>query len=515
MKKFNNTPENRSIAYFIGVLILLFGLAVTWSFFPELQWLNFLLMGLVAVGLAAVAFENRKSLKTRTAAFGIPSLISVVLVFLLLGVLNFIMFRYPKDFDLTEGKVHTLSDQTTKVVKGLENPVQAIFFSKVPANEKVQGILEKYRGLNPKFQFEVVDPYKEPLKAKDAQIKKIDTLVLQMGQKSTKVEDVDEEKLTNALIKMTQSGNQLLCAITGHREIDFNSDEADGYKRVQGELTGQAYQVQALSIPEAGKIPENCSAIAIVGARSAFFDAERKAISDYLTNGGSAVIAIDAIEGREISKDLGPILAPWHIGFKDALIVDPLSRFIGLDASVAPITEFSKSHKLTQDFQSQAWLPFSRPLEVLPGAPKDLTVEAIGKSSPKAWGETNFAGLKTGQVAQDANDLKSPLNLLVVAEGKLPNSTAQKKSRIVVFASPHFASNQFARFGGNLDLFVNAVSWILQDENLISIRQREGADSKLEMSNEVSRFIGIVFVLLIPILVALTGIVIWVRRRKL
>ena len=53
-------------------------------------------------------------------------------------------------------------------------------------------------------KLEFVDPDREPTRAKEAGIKKYGTLHLQVGTRESNVDDVSEEKLTNALIKLVR-----------------------------------------------------------------------------------------------------------------------------------------------------------------------------------------------------------------------------------------------------------------------------------------------------------------------
>jgi ABC-type uncharacterized transport system involved in gliding motility auxiliary subunit len=103
----------------------------------------------------------------------------------------------------------------------------------------------------------------------------------------------------------------------------------------------------------------------------------------------------------------------------------------------------------------------------------------------------------------------------VAIEGKLKDSKAEKKSRIVVFGSASFASNNFSRFGLNLDFFANAVSWILEDENVISVRKAQDEPSKLELTSRMAGLIGLLTMLILPLVVVGGGIVFWVIRRRL
>src|SRR5690606_31701222 len=152
--------------------------------------------------------------------------------------------------------------------------------------EKYQQLIDDYRGLNnDKFQVEFVDPYKEATRAQAAQIRRLDTLVLDYNGKQSKVEEPNEEKLTNALIKLTQGSARTLCVITGHGEKSFEGNDEQGYATAKKGLTDQSYEIKPVSLAEQKAVPAECSAVAMIGPKSALFAPEVKALSDYLAAG--------------------------------------------------------------------------------------------------------------------------------------------------------------------------------------------------------------------------------------
>jgi ABC-type uncharacterized transport system involved in gliding motility auxiliary subunit len=494
-------------------LLLLFARAV----YPEIIALT-ILIGLPLIGvLGGLVVQNQKALKSRTAAYGLNSVVTVLLVLGIVGVLNFLASRYPLKLDLTKNKVHTLSDQTVKLVKGLQKPVKATLFAKVQQKDQARPLLENYKGLNPKFEVEYVDPDREPTRVKQLGIKKYGTLHLVVGTRENKIEDVNEEKLTNALIKLVKDKSTVLCSVTGHGEKNFSSQDAEGYETIRKALTDQSYEIKDLNLLQEGKVPESCNGIAILGPNKAFFAPEIKIIQEYLDKGGKAIIAIDLnIKGGEYAPELLPILQAWHVKPLTALVVDPVSRMLGVDSSVAILANFSRDNAITKDFQGNCFFPFTRPLEIISGAPAGMNVQWIGQTTPKSWGVMDLSQLAKGEVQfNPGKDKQGPLNAAIAIEGKQKDSQASQKTRMVVFGTSLFATNNFSRYGGNLDFFVNSVSWVMEDESLISIRAKEDGPGKVELSQKAGTFIFLLTVVAIPLIVAAAGVIIWAIRRRM
>ena len=519
------TQKNNKLLPILWSLVgtLLVGILVARAVFPEHLWVT-IATSVAFIGvLGALINENRRALRTRQAAFGINSVVTTILVIAIVGVINFMASRYPGKLDLTKNKVHTLSEQTIKLVKGLQKPVQAVFYQPVAQAGPAKSLLENMKGLNTKFELEFVDPNKEPTRAKQNSIKKLGSLQLittgpQGGNKEEKIEDPTEEKITNALLKLLKEKNPILCAVTGHGERSFTSQEADGFEASRKSLQNQNYDIKDLQLSQESKIdPEKCNAVAILGPTRAFFEKEIQLLDEYLANGGRAVVTLDIdLKGGENSSELQKLLSKWYVKVDRALVVDPFARLAGSDAAVPVTRNYSKDNAITKEMQIQTYFPLSRPLEAVSGAPAGLNVTAIVKTNDAAWGETDFASLAKGQVKNDKGiDKPGPLTVAVAVDGKQKDSKAPRNTRLVVFGSSNFAANVYSRFGANLDLFANSISWVLEDENLISIRAKEDGPSKIELSQKQGSLIFIITVIILPLAIAVAGIVIWVRRRKL
>jgi len=100
---------------------------------------------------------------------------------------------------------------------------------------------------------------------------------------------------------------------------------------------------------------------------------------------------------KEFSPELLPILQSWYIKPNVALVVDPLSRMFGADASVAILSSFSKDNPDYQGFPRPLSLSFTRPLEIIPSAPTGMNVHWIAQTNPKSFGVTNLKELATAR----------------------------------------------------------------------------------------------------------------------
>ena len=85
---------------------------------------------------------------------------------------------------------------------------------------------------------------------------------------------------------------------------------------------------------------------------------------------------------------------------------------------------------------------------------------------------------------------------------------------MVVFGDSDFATNQYFGVQGNGDLVLNALSWLAEDEGLISIRPREPGHNPIALTESDGEWIFWLSVVLYPGLIALVGIVVVSRKGR-
>jgi ABC-type uncharacterized transport system involved in gliding motility auxiliary subunit len=102
----------------------------------------------------------------------------------------------------------------------------------------------------------------------------------------------------------------------------------------------------------------------------------------------------------------------------------------------------------------------------------------------------------------------------VVIALALNRNKNDKEQRIVVVGSGSFLSNTFAGNGGNVDLGVNMVNWLVGEEQLITLQPRAARDSNLILSKTQLTVIGVCLLFGLPLLLAGRGVFIWWKRRR-
>ena len=88
-----------------------------------------------------------------------------------------------------------------------------------------------------------------------------------------------------------------------------------------------------------------------------------------------------------------------------------------------------------------------------------------------------------------------------------------RPTRLVVFGDSDFVSNA-SLIAGNVDFFMSALNWLLEREELMAIAPKSAVYAQLIMDQRQQRILLWVVVCVLPLLVALAGGLVWVRRRS-
>lgn len=499
-------------AGYLGLAVLAAAAMLPFVGRPEWYVARWWLVGagllLVAASLLVHLEDVKRFFAHRTARYGVNT---AVMVLALVGIIAFVeaeSYRHSARLDLTEGKRHSLSPQTIQLLKSLKTDVNAVAFfrSDQPGKRIAEDLFKQYaRYSNGKFTWRMADPDREPGLARRYGIENYGTTVLETKLKSEKVTDADEEKLTNGLIKVTREGKRTIYVVQGHGEADVASTDRPGFSEAKGAMERANYEVKPLALAREGKVPDDAAIVIVPGPRNDLFPPELDALDAYIGKGGKLLLMVNPFQNEGLKK----YLVKYGVDLGDNLVIEPnpIGRMFGIGPEV-PIVQQYESHPITRDLAGVSTLfPLSRTAAPAKTTPTGVSVQALAKTSPQSWGETNREDLQRGVANPDPQDPKGPLSVAAVA--------TKDKARIVVYGTSNIVSNQFLNIQGNRDFFLNTVSWLAEEEDQISIRPKDTKQSPVFLTARQAQAVFLLPVVVLPGLVIVGGIVAVVRRRAL
>jgi len=514
-----------------GVVLLLLSAAAVTLFVPWLiRFRVALLIAAVVLFVVTVALNWREGasiLGRRGTRYGASAALLIVIALGVAVLANAVSLRYNTRWDLTENKRHSLSPQTVKLLKALKTPVEVIGFfrSDTPGKRTAEDLLKQYaQASDGKFTYRVEDPDRSPGLARRYGVETYGTLVMQSGEKSEKVLDAEEERLTNALVKVTRPGNPIVYFVKGHGERDISSAERTGMSQAKEQLEKANYTVKDLELARTGKVPPDAAVVIVPGPRTDLLPPELTAIDDYLAQGGHVLVMADPLQADGLAK----YLAKYGVTLGQDLVVEPspVGRLLGVGPEVPLVMQYEQ-HPITRDMAKvMTGFPLTRSVSPAKTPPKGMSVTPLAKTSAESWGETNLDGLRRGQPAsRDDKDTPGPVPVLVAVTIEPPpapkpagqaeaDDSKKPKGRLVVLGTSTFASNQALGFQGNRDLFLNIVAWLAGQEDEIAVRPKDPRQNPIFATEAQKNAILWLSIVVLPGAVMVCGIALVVRRRR-
>ncbi len=463
-------------------------------------------LGLAALGVYLKFNEIKELLGHRTARYWFNAVVMVGLAVGIVVLISAITNRHSYRWDLTENRRHSLSSQTIKILRSLQTDITATAFFRTdqPGKRVAEDLFRQYESYSGgKFKGKTVDPDREPGLARRYGVETYGTIVLETKTKSERVLDAEEEKLTNGLAKVTREGKRVVYVLKGHGEHELTNTERPGFSEAKAAMERANYEVKELLLARDPKVPEDGALVVVPGPKKDLFPQELDALDKYINRGGKVLLMVNPFQAEGLKN----YLAKYGIMLGDDLVVEvnPLGRLFGIGPEVPVVSQY-EPHPITREMGGVMTLfPLTRSVTAAKTPPKGIALQPLALTSAQSWGETDRAALQKGEAKPDPEDKKGPLPVAVVA--------TIDKARLVVVGTSNLASNQFLNAAGDRDFFLNTISWLAEEENLIAIRPRDTRQAPVILTATQGQAIFWLPVVVLPGAVMICGIAVLLRRR--
>ncbi len=500
----------------INVLVALSALAL-WIAAPEYKTLN---VGLTVFALCLgtlLSFLrwNELSVFVQGRYFKkvLYHLMNVGLVLAIVGVINYLGNKNYSEFDLTFEKRNSLTDQTTKVLEMIKAPLTLTVFAKREEWKSMLDMLKLYEAKNKNIKINAIDTDVRPDLVKAEKITQNGTVIIHYKNKTSSFLIADELSVTNALLKALRDEKIVLYMISGHEELSCGETSQEGLSEICTKLKSQNYEVRSLDLTRTSEVPSDASAVMVLGPVSGFLDSETKQLESYLAQGGSLFLGLAPAFKSEVYDNLTSLAKPYGLKLGKDVVIDRLSTVQGSEATIPIISTYEHEHPITSQFQLRTIFPLSSSVGLIQGNDA-ATLIAFTSSFPGSWAETDLKGVTAGKAEfNEKEDIKGPIGLIGV--GERVGTNAHKDSRFVLLGSSSFLINAYQGQSGNTTLFLNTISWLVNDEGIISFNRPGIEEYPVILSSQHIQMIFVIAILLVPIVFFGCAIFIYRRRRLL
>lgn len=492
---------------------------------------------------------NRLRIRTRTRKrflSGFNSSVSVILFFVLVVMLNYISSRNYIRHDLSRDQFYSLSDKTKSMLASLPGPVRITVFIQ-PGHEIYHMVYEDVLNLireyeyeaGPSIQSERVDPDRNLSLAEEVmtryKLESPNVVIFEYGERR-KIVSADElmeldyrpvaqggapekkafrgeQVFSSAILGITQDRHPKVYYLQGHGERSFDErDEYTGLSSAGQMIRRDDIEIEPFNFIRQSSIPDDADAVIIAGPTRMYSAGELERIEAYVGRAGRLILMLNS----ETDAGFSRIMANWGVESVNSIVVDSTRTLSGFDLLVDDYADHPISAGLrgiTTVFYWPRALPLSasRPAEVRDADEPKATV--IARSSANAWAERDLE--QRPYRFDTETDIKGPVPVAVAIEKGSEASVVMdiRPTRAVLFGDVDFISNS-GLSGGNGDLFMNSLNWVLEREPLMAIAPRQIEEIKLMISHRQLASLFWCVVIGVPTLAASLGVVVLWRRRN-
>jgi ABC-type uncharacterized transport system involved in gliding motility auxiliary subunit len=484
---------------------------------------------------------------------------AVLLLAALLLIVNYFGFKYYKRFDWTRTHLYSLSEKTRSVLKNLHQDVNAVVFLS-PQDElygPLKETLARYAAASPRIHVQEIDAEKRPIEAQkliDQYNVKNDGLVLdagknrkvvdkaeladfdfsgmQFGQKAQMTGFKGEQVITSSLLQLSEGRKPKVLVTTGHGEASLDDRGPRGLAGAQEALARDNFDVSEWASLGQKEVPAGTDVVIIAGPKGSFVQPELDLLAAYLKGGGRLLVLLDPVLGRAegsglVSTGLETWLAGYGVKVDNDIVVDPGNPLPFFGPETIFVNKYG-DHPITRPLARDK-LPslLSLVRSVGKGNAPGYTVTPLLETTPGGWGETDFAHLE--KVAKDPSDVQGPAPVAVAVQQGAPEPPADPDSpippapkpanakgpRLVVVGDSDFAGNQLLQVNvGNSVLLSNAVNWLADRQQLLSIPAKKTEQVHLSLTQSEIRTVWLLSLLVLPGLGVVLGAVVYAKRRR-
>lgn len=508
------------------------------------------------------AVKRRKKLKYGALATGI-TVVVIAIVVMLNVVCNVLDNRFHLNIDLTANGLYEIDPQTVDYLQQLNKEVEIVVMAEDSAlaenqllkvaSETMERFVSESGGY---ITLSYCDLTKNPdivnkLTAGtdfDGELKQFDVVVksgdlvrvlamqgdiirvdndydYQTGGYNTKYTFIGEQALISAIMGVTDLNPVNVTVINQmNGEQIYHQYDSPSFVRMAELLEKNNYKTTEIDIAT-GEIPADTQLVILCAPYNDLSESQIQKLTDYLNNDGKygkdLLYFASPFQQRE-QKNLSAFLEIWGLAVEDAFIYESdtasaqvVNTAMGRPISGVPVV--SKTDDTLNSNIASSKLPIVAPLT---RSVKLLFDQNAGRTT-SALLQTYSTGYLAPFDADDSFDAdsaeKGQFNAAAYSTTTFTSGSDSYSGRLFVFGSSWMLDYVVAGSAGtyeNANYFVSLLNTITGKENVLTIAEKSLDKTKITITESQGILIRNVTMFIIPAIVAMIGVVVYVRRRN-
>ena len=532
MKKFKLEFGLVSVFLIFIVLLMWSSVSAVFSFLP------YVIIGICGIFVLSLLNPFRKKSEQQGNEVYAPKYFSqsVASTVVAIGIIVFATVilnkdRFSANLDFTKNKVNSLSAESIKFIDSLKKQVQMVCIPSKNITDNYCDESSDLLSLYAKKSTNIIYMGQVDFKNKDliAQLKPsgFSRIMLVTDNNKSEIEGkITESKITNALVNLIKF-KKTVYFLSGSGEPPLSANSGDrNYSDIVSALKSKAYEAREWNLKD-GDLPADAQVLVAGDNSIVYGQAAENILMNFKNRGGKIILIVNPY--RE--QGLNQFYASIKLKLANVLVTlnpnSPLGKQLAQQSLVRPpsiVSNFSSASPITlpiaEAFKSQAVMPVDggRPIEILEEGKDSKTQATVLMSAISA------APITMTEAARNKINLNQPLTLTpdkkfdpnktwnMGVDVQIQGDKPENQSEVVVFGfSLVNLYSKEARISE--ELIPLSVAHLYQDKELVSIPPRDVGPQHFNLSRNPGAWLPL-FAGVLPVVTALMGFLIWMRRRS-
>lgn len=469
---------------------------------------------------------SKKHIKNGSYAM-IMSVVFIAVVIVINLIVNEIPSKY-SEIDISSQKLYSIGDQTKKMLKDLDKDVTIYQIAQTGSeDENISNLLKKYEDESKHIKVETKDPVVNPkfvTKYTSDNIS-VNSLIVVCGDRNKVIDYSNiyestmdyntyqyqttgfdgEGQITSAIGYVTSEDLPILYTLEGHGEQEMDSS-------IKEDIEKANMDIKSLNLLTEGSVPEDADCLFINSPSSDISEDEKKAIIDYLENGGKAMIFSDFTAGDMPNFD--SVLENYGVERVNGIVFEGDNQHYAMQMPYYLVPTVNSTDASTDAASAGYYVlaPYAQGIKKLDDVRDSVKIDSILTTSGQAYSKTD---MNNASIEKEDGDIDGPFDLGVSISEPLADD---KETRIVYYSTSNMMKSQVNQMvsGGNEQVIMESLKWMTDSEenSSVSIPSKSLETSYLTLTDYDASFWKICTIALIPGFFLIVGFMIWVKRRK-
>ncbi len=462
--------------------------------------------------------KNKIALKGGSYSLVLTGIVLAILI--AVNVLASVLPSTWTQLDISSAKLYSITSNTKAVVNALEKDVTIYWVVQSDKEDDIiENLLAKYESLSEHIEVVKKNPDVYPTFAQQYTSETVlnNSLIVECGDSSRYIsyEDIylteadmasysyttsfdGEGAITSAIDYVVSEDHPKLYMTEGHGEAEVSAVFAE-------QIEKQNIETVTFTLLNSDTIPEDADVVLIHAPASDISKEEKDMLAEYTKNGGKLMVMAGPAEDGVLTN-LYSLLGDYGVEAAEGIVAEGDRNYYAFRQPYILLPDMAE-HEITNPLiegNYYAIMPIAQGLTVT-----DTTGSVTQLLITSETAYSKAAGYAIETYEKEEGDVDGPFATAVAVD-------CGSGGRMVWFASSNFLDDMYNAYssGANLDLGMNALSFMIGEREAVAIRSKSLNYSYLTINESAASYLKVMMIGVFPLAFLGYGVYVIVSRRR-